>query len=151
MAGEIGTTRRIVPKGGFRIEIDGCGDIRAKTSGAIEEELSLISIREGGRARVVQHEVNFLTVAPIECERPLDLEDRKVAEWWENTKKTHNDHRSGTFYFVVAGEDVAKKELRDIVLTKHSDAEGDADGDEDSQMEKFTIQILDVGKLEVIA
>lgn len=147
---QVGTTRNIVPLAGARIVIDGCGDLRLMSAGALEEELSRIEIREGGRIRVVQQEVNLLTTSPIDIERPLDLDDLRVSQWWENTKTTQNDHRNGTFYYVKAGEDVAKRELRDVIITKYSNGELDAGNEDEPQKEKFTIQIITIGEIEVI-
>lgn len=151
MAGQAGAPRRVVPKTGFRLEFDQVGDVRARTCGALEQELTVIDIEEGGAATTVQHSLNKYKNKPVQVKRPLDLNDRKIEDWWENLKAGDEDHRNGTFFLVVAEQDVAKIALRDIVLTSYKQVEGDADADEDEQMEEFTFKYLGSDRLQLIS
>lgn len=151
MAGEAGAPRRIVPKAGFEIEIDQCGNLRAMTCGELAGEMSNIKITEGGAIQVVvQQSTNKVKYPAVEITRPLDLSDRTVAEWWAKTESGEQDHRNGTFFYVVGGVRVAKKSIEDICITKFSDGEGDAKSEDDPQMEKFTIEFTKLGALEVL-
>jgi hypothetical protein len=149
MAGEvIGGERLIVPKSGFRVEVDGCDDLRLTSCGKLEGEMSVIEIEEGGRLTFAQQETNKIKFSPVECVRPVDLAERRIEQWWDKTREGFSDHRNGTYYFVKAGQDVAKIQIRDIIITKHSQAEGDAESDEDPQQETFTLKFQNVGSLE---
>ncbi|RTL16006.1 MAG: hypothetical protein EKK55_25065 [Rhodocyclaceae bacterium] len=149
MGSNISQPRKVVPKTGFEIEIDGIGNVHAESCGVLEQELSLIMIHEGGARTVVQQSTNKYKTTPIEIKRPLDIADRKVAQWFAASKKGQ-DQRNGTFYYVANGERVAKRAIEQMNITKHSDGEGDAKADEDPQLEVFTVVPQELGDLEAM-
>lgn len=140
----IGTPRRIVPKSGFRLEIEGT-DLRCESVGAFEKEFMVIDIEEGGAETTVDHFVNKFKYSPIEFVKQTDVDDTFCQDWADS-----REEKDGVLYYMISGKEVAKRAVRRCVITKYSDFEGDAKSEDESMKEKVTIKFLEVTKREKI-
>lgn len=143
--GGIGTPRRIVPKSGFRFEVEGI-DLRCKSVGAFEREFTVIDIEEGGAETTVDHFINKFKYTPIEFAKQSDVDDDFLQDWADS-----KEEKDGVLYYVIAGKDVAKRAVRRCVITKYSDFEGDAKSEDEAMEEKATVKFLEVSRREKIS
>lgn len=141
----IGTPRRIVPKSGFRLEVEGV-DLRCESVGAFEKEFTKIAIEEGGALTTVDHFINKFKYSDIEFVKQLDVDDDFLQDWADS-----HAEKDGVLYYMIAGKDVAKRAVRRMIITKYSDFEGDGKSEDESMKEKATIAFLEVARRERIS
>lgn len=129
-----------VPKFGFRLEIDEIGDLNLESCGELSEEMDIIEDHEGGRQTIADHSPGKFSVKEMPCVRVLDLNDTRIRDWWENLKAGNQDKRNGTFFWTKASTDVAKMEIREMLLKAYSGGSGDAKSKDENQKETFTLK-----------
>lgn len=139
-----------VPKFGFRLEVDGLGDLNLESCGDLSEELDIIEDHEGGRQTIADQSPGKYTAKELSCVRVLDLDDMRVRDWWENVKAGNQDKKNGTFFWVKAGIDVAKVEIFEMLPKAHTFAQGDAKSKDENQKENFTLKPVKFGKIQIL-
>jgi len=142
--GSVGQIRKLVPKSGFRLEIEG-RDLRCESVAAFEVEFSIISIEEGGAETTVDHFVNKFKYSTIEFVRQTDVDDDFCQDW-----ATSKAEKNGVLYYMRAGKDVAKRVVRRCLVMKYSDFDGDAKSEDEDMKEKVTLKFLEVGRREKV-
>ncbi len=135
-----------VPVFGFRVEIDGLGDINLESCGKLKETLEIIEDNEGGQQRIADHSPGKFKAENLPCVRPTDLADRRIFDWWRRVRSGIQDKKNGTYFWVKAGIDVAKMEIKGLLIMEHLWAEGDSNEKAKNQKEEFTLKPVEFGE-----
>lgn len=139
-----------VPVFGFRIEIDGLGDINLESCGELKEKLEVIEDNEGGRPRIADQSPGKFMAENITCVRVRDLNDTRISDWWRNTRAGNQDNKNGTFFWVKAGIDVGKMEIKGMMIVEYSGAQGDSNEKAKHQKENFVLKPVEFGDVTIL-
>lgn len=139
-----------VPVFGFRIEVDGLGDINLESCGELKEVIEIIEDNEGGRQRLADHSPGKFVAQNLSCVRVTDLADRRIFDWFRRLRSGQQDKKNGTFFWAKAGIDVAKMEIRGMLCVEHSWAQGDSNEKSKNQKENFTLKPVEFGEVTLL-
>lgn len=139
-----------VPVFGFRVEIDGMGDINLESCGELKEMLEIIEDNEGGNPTIADHSPGKFSTEKIPCVRVRDLNDRRISDWWKTCKSGVQDKRNGTYFWVKAGIDVAKIEIFEMLVTTYTGAQGDSNEKAKNQKENFDLKPRKFGEVTLL-
>lgn len=139
-----------VPVFGFRLEIDGLGDINLESCGDLKEKIEVIEDNEGGKPRIADHSPGKFAAEPMPCVRVRDLNDTRIFDWWRTTRSGVQDLKNGTYFWVKAGVDVAKMEISEMMITEHNGAQGDSNEKAKNQKEMFSLKPTEFGEVTIL-
>jgi hypothetical protein len=139
-----------VPVFGFRIELDELGDVNLESCGELKSTLEVIEDNEGGRVTIADHSPGKVKAENMSCVRVTDLNDRRIYDWWQRTSSGIQDKKNGTFFWVRAGIDVGKMEIKGLLIIDHSWAQGDANEKAKNQKEMFTLKPIKFGEVVLL-
>jgi hypothetical protein len=139
-----------VPTFGFRLELDELGDLNLESCGKLKESIEIIEDKEGGRTRIADHSPGGFKAENLPCVRVSDLNDRRIFDWWRRVRAGNQEKKNGTYFWVKAGIDVAKMEIKGMLPADHSWAEGDANERAKHQKEEFTLKPIEFGDVTLL-
>jgi hypothetical protein len=139
-----------VPTFGFRLEVDGLENLNLESCGKLKEAIEVIEDKEGGRQYIADHSPGGVKAENLPCARVTDLNDRRVFDWFRRVRDGNQEKKNGTYFWVKAGIDVAKMEIKGLLILDHSWAEGDAKERAKHQMEEFTLKPISFGDVTLL-
>ncbi len=138
--------RAILMKSRFRVEIDGIGDFRATSVGALKRTFNIVETEEGGAQTTVDIATNGFKFDPITIDRPL-TEDMALADWVDRLANGQQDRKNGAVYMLdTEGKDFYRIDLEECIVADYEEFAGDAKAKEESMMEKVTLRYRNRGK-----
>lgn len=137
-------------KSRFRVEIEGCGDLRLISAGPLKTVFNLTDIDEGGAATVAETVINGYKYEPLAVERPL-TDDESLANWVDNLKAGIQDKRNGFVYMLdTEGRDTHRVSLEEVLVSDYEEFAGDAKAKEETMMERCTLRYRERGPREAL-
>jgi phage tail-like protein len=124
----------------FRLEIDGIGDFRAISVGALKTTFNMVETEEGGQDTTADISVNGYKYDPIPIERP-QTEDMALADWVDVLARGVQDKRNASVFMLdTEGRDFYRIDLYECTVGDYEEFAGDSKSKEETMKEKATLR-----------